>query len=73
MRYAEMNFDQLRAEMIAAEDGMMFADEAKDYVAMSRWREILNEIWPIYVEAIQADDPHTTEADIRFFEGFKYV
>lgn len=67
--YAELNNDQLRdaiksmrhnfdTALEGGADGLAMAFEAK---AARLWAEL--------VRRIQADDPHTTEADIRYFEG----
>jgi hypothetical protein len=73
MRYVDMNADQLRAAIIAAEDGYHFAFKDKDFAAAERWSNEMYIAFKHFVALVQKDDPYTTEADIRHFEGFKYA
>lgn len=57
----------------AAEDGFDAAMAANDWVAASRWTEIIENQRGELELALRMEDPATTLADVRFFEEFKYV
>jgi hypothetical protein len=61
------------ASLHAAEDDFDFAMAANDFVAASRWRDIIADQRGELELALRMEDPCTTMADVRFFEGFKYV
>lgn len=63
----------LIASLHAAEDGFDFAMAANDFVAASRWVEIIADQRGELELALRMEDPCTTLADVRFFEEFKYV
>ena len=67
------NASRLIASLHAAEDGFDFAMAANDFVAASRWVEIINNERGELELALRMEDPCTTMADVRFFEEFKYV
>jgi hypothetical protein len=56
-----------------AEVGFEAALNYKDYVSASWWRGEINSLVGQLELALLMDDPATTMADVRFFEGFKYV
>jgi hypothetical protein len=56
-----------------AEDGFDAAMNFKDFVAASWWRGEIESLAGQLELALKTDDPCTTMADVRFFEGFKYV
>jgi hypothetical protein len=68
-----INSTRLIASLHAAEDGFDFAMAAKDWVAASRWRDIIADQRGDLELALRMEDPCTTMADVRFFEEFKYV
>ncbi len=56
-----------------AEDGFDAAMNFKDFVAATWWRGEIDSLAGQLELALKMDDPCTTMADVRFFEGFKYV
>jgi hypothetical protein len=67
------NAARLIASLRIAEESFDAALAAKEWVNASRWREIIaNEAGELEL-ALRMEDPHTTMADVRYFEGFKYV
>lgn len=56
-----------------AEDGFDAAMNFKDFVAATWWRGEIESLAGQLELALKMDDPCTTMADVRFFEGFKYV
>lgn len=67
------NSARLIASLHAAEDGFDFAMAANDFVAASRWRDIIADQRGELELTLRMEDPCTTMADVRFFEEFKYV
>ena len=59
--------------LLIAEDGFDAAMNFKDFVAATWWREEIDSLAGQLELALKMDDPCTTMADVRFFEGFKYV
>lgn len=56
-----------------AEEAFDAALAAKEWVNASRWREIIDNQRGELELTLRMEDPCTTLADVRFFEGFKYV
>jgi hypothetical protein len=60
--------DQLRFVLSCQEQRYAAAMDCKDYELARRLMIQRDKTWDQLVRLIQAEDPHTTEADIRYFE-----
>jgi hypothetical protein len=67
------NSTRLIASLHIAEEGFDAAMAAMDYVAANRWWQIIELESGQLRLTLRMEDPHTTMADVRFFEEFKYV
>lgn len=64
---------ELIASLHIAEEALDAAIEAKEWYNASRWRELINADARELEKVLRVEDPATTMADVRYFEGFKYV
>jgi hypothetical protein len=69
MKTSDRLIDSLHIAEVAFEDAL----RAKDYVAASRWRDIIETERGELELTLRMEDPATSMADVRYFEGFKYV
>jgi predicted negative regulator of RcsB-dependent stress response len=60
-------------ELHIAEEAFKDALDARDYVAASRWHNIISDKRGELQVALDTEDPCTTLADVRHFERFTYV
>ena len=67
------NSARLITSLRIAEEAFDAAIEAKEWYNASRWREIIENERGELELALRMEDPCTTLADVRYFEGFKYV
>ena len=67
------NSERLIASLHIAEESLDAAIEAKEWYNASRWRSIIEDERGELELTLRMEDPATTLADVRFFEGFKYV
>ncbi len=67
------NSARLIASLHIAEEAFDAALEAKEWVNASRWRSFIETERGKLELTLRMEDPCTTMADVRFFEGFKYV
>jgi hypothetical protein len=69
MSYEDLTLDQIRTAipLIRKNSETAFANEAYSLADMLLRKA--DSLWDELVRRIQAEDPHTTEADIRYFEG----
>lgn len=67
------NSARLIASLHIAEESLDAALAAKEWVNASRWREIIETERGELELTLRMEDPCTTLADVRYFEGFKYV
>ena len=74
MREIDMtNSTCLIASLHIAEESLDAAIEAKEWYNASRWRSIIETQRGELELTLRMEDPCTTMADVRYFEGFKYV
>ena len=64
-----MTVDQIRAALLHMENNYGLAMDAEDYSLAAAFKDKIDYLWGELVSKIQAEDPYTTEADIRYFEG----
>ena len=64
---------RLIASLRVAEYGFDAAMAAMNYKAANQWWDIIERESGELRQALREEDPCTTMADVRFFEGFKYV
>jgi predicted negative regulator of RcsB-dependent stress response len=67
------NASRLIASLHIAEESFDAAIEAKEWYNASRWRSIIESERGELELTLRMEDPATTMADVRYFEGFKYV
>lgn len=65
-----MTIDQIRGALDHMEANYGLAMDADDYGLANAFLVKIDWLRDELVRAIRATDPHTTEADIRFFEGW---
>jgi hypothetical protein len=51
------------------EENYALAMDAGDYGLANAFHSKIDWLWSELIRQIQAEDPYTTEADIRYFEG----
>ena len=61
--------ETIRSALNFAEFSYSKAMDCGDYDGANMARRSIDTLWDLLVEAIRAEDPHTTEADIRYFEN----
>ena len=64
-----MTVDQIRTALGHMETNYGLAMDAGDHGLANAFHDKIDWLWSELVRLIQADDIHTTEADIRYFEG----
>ena len=71
MKYQDLSLDQIRHAIpfIVANAKAAARADAHDLAGMLQDRA--ESMWDELVRRIRAEDPHTTEADIRYFEGIQ--
>jgi len=69
MSYEDLTLDQIRTAipLLRKNSETAFTNEAYSLADMILRKA--DSLWDELVRRIQAEDPHTTEADIRYFEG----
>ena len=66
-----MTVDQIRTALDELESNYSMAMNFRAYPLADHLREQILMVQDALVKAIVAEDPYTTEADVRFFEGFR--
>lgn len=64
-----MTVDQIRTALDRMERNYSLAMDAEDYGLANAFHAKIDGLWSELVRLIQAEDPFTTEADIRYFES----
>jgi hypothetical protein len=64
-----MTVDQIRTALDHMETNYGLAMDAQDYGLANAFHAKIDWLWSELVRLIQAEDPFTTEADIRYFES----
>jgi hypothetical protein len=64
-----MTIDQIRAALDHMESNYGLAMDAGDHGLADAFHAKIDWLWGELIRMIQAEDPYTTEADIRYFEG----
>lgn len=65
-----MNIQQIRDELEMLESNYAMAMDFKAYPLADHLLPQIRALQDMLVELITAEDPYTTEADVRFFEGW---
>ena len=65
----DLTIDQIRTAMDEIELSYTIAMDNGAEGLASAIRDKLQLLWAELIEKIRAEDPYTTEADIRYFEG----
>jgi hypothetical protein len=65
-----MTIERIRTALDELESNYGMAMDFKAYVLADALRDQILMLQDALVKAIVAEDPYTTEADVRFFEGF---
>ena len=68
-KYADLTIDQIRDAIKAMLHNSKLALAANDFGLSRAFRDKAKSLWTELVMRIQNEDPWTTEADIRHFEG----
>ena len=63
-----MTVDQIRIALSFIEENYTLALDAGAYGLAAALKDKRDLLWSELVRTIQAEDPYTTEADIRYFE-----
>jgi hypothetical protein len=69
MSYEDLTLNQIRHAIPFLRKNSKAAWEAEAYGLADCIQRKADDLWDELVRRIQAEDPHTTEADIRYFEG----
>lgn len=69
MNHADLTLDQIRYAIPFLLKNSKAAFEAGSTNLADMIQRNAESLWAELVRRIQAEDPHTTEADIRYFEG----
>lgn len=64
-----MTINEIRQALEHMENNFGFAIDAEDYSLAAAFKAKIDYLWDELIRKIQEDDPYTTEADIRYFEG----
>ena len=64
-----MTVDQIRSELDMAEAVYSLAMDKNQCIQASKALESINRLEQMMIAAIQAEDPYTSAADIRYFEN----
>lgn len=68
-KYADLTLDQIRAGIKSLTHNATLALAANDFSLANAFNDKAKGLWCEFVMRIQNEDPWTTEADIRHFEG----
>lgn len=68
-KYADLTIDQIRDAIKAMLHNAKLALAANDFGLSNVFDNKAKSLWAEFVMRIQNEDPWTTEADIRYFEG----
>jgi hypothetical protein len=68
MKGKPMTIDQVRTALDHMETNYGLAMDAGDYGLANAFHSKIDWLWSELTRLIQAEDPYTTEADIRYFE-----
>ena len=66
--YDNLTIDQIRSGMTALEESYSIAMDAGAYGLAAALKDKRDSAWKALVAKVQAQDPYTTEADIRYFD-----
>jgi hypothetical protein len=64
-----MTVQQIRELLTYLEENYSLAYDGGAYGLADAFRDKINAVWKTLLLKIQAEDPYTTEADVRYFEG----
>jgi hypothetical protein len=64
-----MTIDQIRAALSHIESNYSLAMDTGEYGLANAFHAKIDCLWSELTRLIQAEDPYTSEADIRYFEG----
>ena len=68
--YSDLTVDQIRSALDSMERNYSLAMDSESYGLANAFLAKIDRLREELVRVIRELDPHTTEADIRFFEGF---
>ena len=69
MKYQDLTLDQIRNAIPFIKSNAKAAMESEAYDLAHCLQDKADSLWDELVRRIRAEDPCTTEADIRYFEG----
>ena len=69
--YSNLSLDQIRTALYDMEVNYSMAMDAESYGLASAFRSKIDRLMAELVLRILDEDPYTTEADVRYFEGQK--
>ncbi len=72
-RYADLSTDQIRHSLSYMNKNYNLAVDQTAYGLADAIKDKIDGLWYELVNRIQSEDPCTTEADIRYFEGVNHV
>jgi hypothetical protein len=73
MKYQNLTIDQLVNAVKYLDKNVTCALEARAFSLADAILDKADSVLKELVARVQAEDPHTTEADIRYFEGLQHV
>ena len=68
-KYSDLTIDQIRNSLTHMENSYGVAMDSGAYGLAGAIKDKIDGLWEELVGRIRAEDPYTTEADIRYFEG----
>ena len=68
-RYSDLTIDQIRGALYHMELNYSMAMDSQSYGLASAFRSKIELLQEALVARITAEDPYTSEADVRYFEG----
>jgi hypothetical protein len=68
--YSDLTVEQIRSALDSMERNYSMAMDYESYGLANAFLAKIDRLREELVRVIRASDPHTTEADIRFFEEF---
>jgi hypothetical protein len=71
MKGKPMTINQIREELEMLESNYAMAMDFKAYPLADHLLPQIHALQDKLIELICSEDPYTTEADVRFFEGFR--
>lgn len=64
-----MTIDQIRAALAHMEENYSLAMDAGEYGLANAFHAKIDWLWEELIRQVPIEDPYTTEADVRYFEG----